>query len=325
MAQTTGRYTGAFESRFEQDTARLSVIETGDADGYVRFLSRVIDDALTTDYWDITLPNDLATSASKSPALLAYIAALNVLDADALLSTGKVRGRLDPAITAKKGIERHHIFPRAYLKKRLGVSDVKEINQIANMALVEWADNIAISDDAPADYWPAQLAAKQLPESMLDRQKYWHALPDGWEHMEYPDFLARRRLLMAHVVRDAYLRLNEHGYAPSYPESLKEPLGSTGGGGVRVHHGVTVADLIKADLMPPGATLMPEQKGLDVEATVLPDGRIACGDEIFTTLSGASDAVTGTSTNGWTFWIAETPDGAFTPAALREVLLARAS
>jgi hypothetical protein len=67
-------------------------------------LSKIIDDTMTADDWAITLPNDLATSASKSPALLAYIAALNILDADALLSTGKVRGRLDPAITAKKGI-----------------------------------------------------------------------------------------------------------------------------------------------------------------------------------------------------------------------------
>ena len=325
MAQTTGRYTGAFESRFEQDTARLSAIETGDADGYLRILSKVVDDSFTADYWDITLPNDLATSASKSPALLAYIAALNVLDADALLSTGKVRARLDPAITAKKGIERHHIFPRAYLKNHLGVIDVKEINQIANMALVEWADNIAISDDAPADYWPAQLAAKRLPEGMLNGQMYWHALPDGWEHMEYPDFLARRRLLMAHVVRDAYERLNEHGYAPTYPEPEVAPPAPRDGRDARFHHDVTVSDLIAAELLAPGTILTPVQDGIEAVATVLPDGRIACGDEIYSTLSGAGDAVTETATNGWTFWIAETPDGAFTPAALREVLLERDS
>jgi hypothetical protein len=142
-------------------------------------LSTVVNDTLTADYWAITLPNELATSASKSPALVAYIAALNILDADALLSTGKVRSRLDPAITARKGIERHHVFPRAYLKNRLGITDSKEINQIANMALVEWADNIAISDDAPPVYWPAQVAAKQITGDRLAQQRYWHALPDG--------------------------------------------------------------------------------------------------------------------------------------------------
>jgi hypothetical protein len=112
MTHTTGRYTGAFESRFEQDAARLGDLGPGDADGYIQTLSKIVDDTLTADYWSITLPNELATSASKSPALPAYIAALNILDADALLSTGKIRGRLDPAITAKKGIERHHIFPQ---------------------------------------------------------------------------------------------------------------------------------------------------------------------------------------------------------------------
>jgi hypothetical protein len=53
-------------------------------------------------------------------------------------------------VRARKGIERHHLFPRAYPRSHLKVTDSREINQIANMALVEWADNIAISDDAPA-------------------------------------------------------------------------------------------------------------------------------------------------------------------------------
>jgi hypothetical protein len=74
----------------------------GDAEGYIRILSAIVDDTLTADYWSITLPNELATSASKSPALLAYIAALNILDADALLSTGKVRTRLDPGMLCPK-------------------------------------------------------------------------------------------------------------------------------------------------------------------------------------------------------------------------------
>jgi hypothetical protein len=152
MAHTTSRYAGTFETQFEQDTARLAELQPGDADGYVRVLSKIVDDVLTPDYWAITLPNELSTSAAKSPALLAYIAALNILDADALLSNTKVRSRLDPAITMKKGIERHHLFPRAYLRTQLKITDNREINQIANMTLVEWADNIAISDDAPSRY-----------------------------------------------------------------------------------------------------------------------------------------------------------------------------
>jgi hypothetical protein len=321
MAHTTGRYTGTFESRFEQDAARFADLRPGDADGYIRVLSKIIDDTLTADYWAITLPNDLATSASKSPALLAYIAALNILDADALLSVGKVRARLDPAVTARKGIERHHLFPRAYLRSQLKVTDNREINQIANMALVEWADNIAISDDAPAVYWPAQLSAKNLPDDMLNRQQYWHALPHGWHDMDYQAFLGERRKLMALVTRDAYGKLCDNGYTPVYPEAGRPRDDDQQGG--RAHYGVNLTDLIEAELLPPGTTLLPAQRDLDAIATVLPDGKIAYADEIYNTPSGAGDAAAGGSTNGWTFWIADTPDGRFTLAALREQLVAR--
>jgi predicted HTH transcriptional regulator len=36
---------------------------------------------------------------------------------------------------------------------------------------------------------------------------YWHALPDGWESMEYQQFLEARREGIARVIRDAYRKL----------------------------------------------------------------------------------------------------------------------
>jgi hypothetical protein len=323
MAHTTSRYAGTFETQFERDAARLADVAPGDADGYVRVLSKIIDDTLTADYWSITLPNDLATSASKSPALLAYIAALNILDADALLSTGKVRARLDPAVTAKKGIERHHLFPRAYLRTHLKITDNRAINQIANMALVEWADNIAISDDAPHDYWPVQLEKKheQLPADTLRHQMQWHALPVGWPNLDYAAFLAERRKLMAKVARHAYLKLADPRYTPVYPEAGASRDDERPGR--QAHYGVTVADLIAADLMPVGATLHAAPADLDAEATALPNGNIVFADEIYTSPSAAGNAAAGGSVNGWMFWRADTPDGRFTLAALREKLAAQ--
>ena len=58
----------------------------------------------------------------------------------------KVSELLDPASHAKKSaIERHHLFAKNYLKS-LGITETRDTNQIANYALVEWSDNIAISD-----------------------------------------------------------------------------------------------------------------------------------------------------------------------------------
>jgi hypothetical protein len=323
MAHTTARYSGTFETRFEQDVSRLADLKPGDAVGFVRALSSVINDVLTADYWAITLPNELATSASKSPALLGYIAALNILDADALLSTGKIRSRLDPAVTAKKGIERHHIFPRVYLRSELKVTDNKEINQIANMALVEWADNIAISNDAPDVYWPAQVAAKNLSDGRLARQQYWHALPDGWQHMDYLGFLTARRRLMAQVVKDAYGQLNAPTYEPVYPQAgTTVEIVAQGDKRKWTSSGVRVPDLIAADLLPAGTILRPVQPAYDTEAVVLPDGKIAFEEEIYGSPSAVSDIISGGSTNGWTFWAANTADGRVTLAALRERYLA---
>jgi hypothetical protein len=33
---------------------------------------------------------------------------------------------------------------------------------------------------------------------------YWHALPQGWENMEYKDFLEQRRKLIAHIIKDGF-------------------------------------------------------------------------------------------------------------------------
>lgn len=311
MTHTTARYSGSFETRFEADVARLSAVAPGDASGFIAVLDRVIRDTLTTDYWAITLPNNLATSASKSPALLAYIAALNILDADILLSTSKVRSRLDPAITLKKGIERHHLFPRAYLKSTLGISDIKRINQIANFALVDWVDNIAISDLAPSTYWPEQVTAKGLDRSRLHDAMYWHALPEGWTEMPYENFLVERRKRMATVVRDALARLEDARYQPVVNAS--PALAATG----EERPDSSLRQLVDADLIPSGTTLIAGGAGDEQTAQVLPDGRIYADGETYDSILELSEAL-GVSGNPWSTWAAELDDGRLRLCVVRD-------
>ena len=82
---------------------------------------------------------------------------------------------------------------------------MRETNQIANYALVEWGDNVEIGARSPKDYLPE--LRTRLSAADYERMAYWHALPDGWEDLPYHDFLRQRRDLMARVIRDAYRKL----------------------------------------------------------------------------------------------------------------------
>lgn len=204
MTALTRRYTGSPESVMEQDLTQLR--DVGDAEEFVSHFDRIINDMLSEDYWDITLPNELATSSANSPSLFAYHAALNILDAQVLFSKMKVSELLDPATQANKSaLERHHLFPKAYLKK-LEITETRITNQIANYALVEWPDNVAISDSSPAEYY-LPIYTERFSTEEMKQMSYWHALPSGWENMEYQEFLDARRKLMAQVIRDGFEKL----------------------------------------------------------------------------------------------------------------------
>jgi hypothetical protein len=204
MAQTTGRYTSSAESAQESDLQRISDLPAGDGVAFIAELDRQVKANFTTDYWEISLPNRLDTAASRSPALFAYLAALNLLDAEVLFSDVRVKDLIDPAFTAPKSMERHHLFPKAYLASQ-GVSTNRQVNAIANMAFLDWAENSKISSSAPTTYWPVMIDA--LGPDQLKRQTRLHALPIGWEQLDYATFLDRRRDLMAQVVRDGFATL----------------------------------------------------------------------------------------------------------------------
>lgn len=203
MATLTGRYTGSPEARFEQDMALLRGANR--ADDFVRILDEQISAVLTKDYWEVTLPNELETAAARNTAQFAYYAALCLLEARVLYSKMKVSELLDPTTKAKKtALERHHLFPRKYLQ-RIGVREKRLINQVANYALVEWSDNIKISDRAPRDYVPE--LEKRFASDELQRMYDWHGLPSNWYELDYEDFLKERRRRIALIIKFGFERL----------------------------------------------------------------------------------------------------------------------
>lgn len=205
MVTLTGRYTNSPETVMEMDLARLRT--ANDAADFENTLKDIIQTQLTHDFWTINLPTmGLATSSSSSPSLSAYYAALYVLGANGLFSKLKVSDLLQEGVrSSKSALERHHLFPKAYLQRQ-GITDQRDTNQIANFALVEWSDNIKISDQAPSVYLSEYL--NRLSTSEKSEQYFWHALPEGWESMEYGSFLKMRREMIANVIKAAYDKIS---------------------------------------------------------------------------------------------------------------------
>jgi hypothetical protein len=117
----------------------------------------------------------------------------------------------------KSALDRHHLFPKRYLEK-IGITETKDVNQIPNFALVEWPDNLDISDLAPSVYFP------KYASYMSNEIRYWHGLPEGWEHMKYHDFLAVRRKAIARVIHDAFKQLSNVSSGPQLDEYTDPPL-----------------------------------------------------------------------------------------------------
>ena len=199
-ASLTGRYTSSPETVMDSDLNRLK--EVKDRAGFVFMLEEIMGNVLTNDFWTVTLPSNLDSSSARNPELFAYTAAQNRLGAPVLFSHKKISDLLDPTIkTKKKSLERHHLFPRAWLERK-GVDDLKRINQVGNFALLEWPDNIDISDDPPSKY-----VLKIQPRFLAgewDRMHKHHALPVGWHEMTYDTFLIERRKKMAAITRKGF-------------------------------------------------------------------------------------------------------------------------
>lgn len=200
FASLTGRYTSSPESVMDGDLNRVKGIS--EAQPFVEVLEELMASTLTNDFWTITLPAALESSSARNPELFAYIAAQNRLGAPVLFSHKKLSDLIDPALkTKKKPLERHHLFPRAWLEAQ-GETDLKVINQLANFALLEWPENIDISDDPPSVYVP-KIRPRFKPDEW-ERMHDLHALPKSWELLSYSDFLAERRRLMAGIIRRGF-------------------------------------------------------------------------------------------------------------------------
>lgn len=313
MSQTTGRYTNSPETRIEEDLARFNDVGQTDAAGFTEIINQVINTVFTPDFWTIRLPEDFITSStSASPAYQAYLAALNVLDADLFALNGKVRDWMDPSAATLKDVEGHHLFPRKHLREDLHVTDTKRINQVANFAPTDWITNNFISDRAPAEYWPELIKARKLVGATLESQLFWHALPGHWDQLNYDEFLKTRRELMATVVKAGFSKLSDPNYQPNIERAVRtdveEPPPVT----------VALTDLVLAGLLKPGDLLVPADSEKTTIAEITEDGLISLDEHTYEDPRRAARADGDEQTDGWEYWVLGDGDA---PRSLQDLVV----
>lgn len=200
-AAITGLYVGSFESEFEQQLNDVSRLET--ADEFRAYFDRRLAAIMTDDYFSITLPSSLDANEATGPTWWGFVAAQVVLGAKALFSTAPLSQLLLTGSSgSKKALDKHHLFPDNYLKAKGYLS---QRSNRGNFTLVDYQNNIYISDDAPNEYVRRYRAA--LGEDEYRRNCEEHALPVGFEDLDYEEFLGKRRQLMGELVKGAYERL----------------------------------------------------------------------------------------------------------------------
>ena len=205
MSAVTGRFTGSPESKMEFDLASLR--QKSKAEQFVKQLQDVCSITLTNDFWKVTLPNDLATSSSRSPSLFAYDAALVLLNAPVLFSKTSVSDLLDPVSEVRpdsSNFQRDHLFDKIRLGN-LGIRDTRKMNQIANYTYIEWPHHVPLSERRLTQHL-SDLKQK-ISQAELLRMYNFHALPQDWENMEFQRFLEIRRDMMAEIIREGYQKI----------------------------------------------------------------------------------------------------------------------
>ena len=204
FSQLTQRYSFSPESQYERDLIKF---RNKDVD-FINVLYNIMENTLTNDYWNITLPEKLVSSVNNYAGKIYTVAKIYEKE-NILFSKSILKDHLSPLTkSTKKSVDIHHIFPKNYLKK-IGVTDKRDFNQQANLIYIEYADNIKISDKAPNEYWEIMLETLNDYErqELLDNYTNRYELPLEFWNMDYFDFLEMRRKLMAKKIRDYFEKL----------------------------------------------------------------------------------------------------------------------
>ena len=204
LSTLTSRYINSPESKMDEDLRNMK------AKGFEAFFKEVEAAELSETFWQIGLVQRLETSVINSPYFNIFLAAQICGNDNALFSRGI---KINDLISILGDV--HHIFPKKYLTAN-GIKNKSEYNQIANYTYLDTQVNKDISDDAPCDYFSKAIAACQSGESAYGNINNYDELLENLRqncipieiasmtHIDYREFLQRRRELMADKIHNYY-------------------------------------------------------------------------------------------------------------------------
>lgn len=196
-------YSGSSETMFEGQLAELK--NCGTPEDFLAYIDGFIATRFTESYFDVTLPDELKTSSTQAPTWCAFVASQIVLGTQVWLGTSTVSTLLSVGSSGtKRAYDKHHIFPKNYLNS-IGIDKTVDRNQVANFVFIDYQSNIEISDKSPAEYVPE--FRKRIGEEAFAKSCEMNAIPPEFENLTYADFLKARRVLMAQMIKAAYLKL----------------------------------------------------------------------------------------------------------------------
>lgn len=204
LSTLTGRYITSPESVMSRDIRLIN------EKGFINFFNEVEASVLSDTFWNITLPQNLETTSTNSPAFNTFLAAQVNLNCNSLFMHGTM---ISDLINISGDV--HHIFPKAYLKKN-GVDSKGRYNQVANFTYLDTQVNKAVKDDAPNIYFGKVIEQCENTSiafgNIADRDSLMrnldeNAIPQdviGMTVDDYDVFLVERRKLMAKLVEKYY-------------------------------------------------------------------------------------------------------------------------
>ena len=206
LSVLTGRYSSSPESAFYKDLKQINEI------GVIKTLENIEAAVLSDNFWNVAVPQNLGYASTINPTYLVYLAAQVAGNDMSLLSnTTSVRFLIEMAGDV------HHIFPKEYLKTN--GYDKNMYNQDGNYAFLDTQVNKSIGKKAPFEYFgeaikqceTKQITCGSITEiEKLKENLQLNCIPfetTGMTFNDYPEFLEKRRQLMAQKIKRYYYGL----------------------------------------------------------------------------------------------------------------------